>query len=175
MLRFSLRWLLGFVTFVAVAIVCLRYASFLISGCLAAAWLVFLMVAILGALYRRERRRAFWVGCCVFGWSFAAYGMLSSAKNAVFDQVIQSLYNTISWTAKVDSVTASTHTQEGGEAFFPGPSLPCTITFPRKLPFEHAADTLIGFIIAMVGGIVAQWFYMTRDRDDGERDKRRFP
>lgn len=97
MLRFSLRWLLVFVAFIACGLVSLRNASYLISGCLSAVWILFLMVAVLGAIYRRERQRAFWVGCCVFGWSFVAYGTLSGAKPSAFDQTIQSMYDAISW------------------------------------------------------------------------------
>ncbi len=181
-MRFSLRWLLIFVAFVAVGIASLRYASFFISGCLSVAWLVFLMVAILGAAYRRKQQRAFWFGCCVFGWSFTAYGMLSGNPTTAFDQAIQSLHRSLSWTAMVDGPTGDAHNQCGGDAFVDEYGLQTelrhmsnrrftakivTITFPRRVPFEQAAGTLIGFFIAFVGGLVAQWFYFTRDRGLG--------
>lgn len=159
MFRFSLRWLLIFVAFVATGTVSLRYASMLVSICLSVAWLVFLMVAILGVIYRRQGQRAFWVGCCVFGWSFAAYGTVSGDKTAVFDRVVQCAYNRISWKMLVNAGT-KVLTNEGESVFYSESTM---ATFPQRKPFFMAAETLMGFVIAVSGGIVAQWFYATRD------------
>lgn len=163
MFRFSLRWLLLLVAFVAVGTVSLRYASLMISGGLSVAWLVFLMVAILGAIYRRRRQRAFWVGCCVFGWSFAAYGTVSGDKISAFDHVVQYAYNRISWNMFINADTSKALMNEGEHVFNSGTGT--MATFPRKKPFLMAAETLIGFVIAISGGFVAQGFYATRDHD----------
>jgi hypothetical protein len=162
-LRFSLRWLFIFVAFVAVGLVSLRYASFLISGCLSVVWLLFLMVSILGAIYRREQRRAFWVGCCVFGWCFAASGTVSGDKTTALDQAIQSVYEKIQWNTRADSATVQAHFQSGGRTVMGGPTN--IVYFPREAPFKKAAETLVGFVVAFIGGVVAQWFYASRDRD----------
>ena len=160
--RFSLRRLLAFVAFVAVGIVSLRNASYLVSGFLSIAWLVFLMVTVLGAVYRKEQRRAFWIGCCVFGWSFAVSDHLPGTKTA-FNQTIHPAYDAIKWTVQVDRATAQAHAESGGEAMFSGRGL-VSITFPRQMPFMDVANTLTGFVIAFVGGVVAQWFHLTRDQ-----------
>lgn len=162
-LRFSLRWLLLFVAFVAVGLLSLQYASFLFSGCLWVVWLAFLMVAILGAVYRRKQRRAFWLGCCVFGWSFAAFGTVSGDKTTALDQAIQSVYEKIEWNTRADSATAQAHFQSGGKAVMGGPIN--IVYFPREKPFKNAVETLVGFVVAFIGGVVAQWFYASRDRD----------
>jgi hypothetical protein len=160
--RFSLRWLLLFVAFVAVGTFSLRYASFFISGCLSVVWLLFLMVVILGAIYRRKQRRAFWLGCCVFGWCFAVYGIVSGDKTTELDQVIQSAYDEFKWSIEVAPATAVAYRESGGTAVI-GPT--STIYLPRETPFKHAAVTLAEFVIAFIGGFVAQWFYASRDRD----------
>jgi hypothetical protein len=167
-LRFSLRWLLVFVAFLAVGIVSLRYASPLISGCLSVSWLVFLMVAVLGAIYRRKRQRAFWVGCCVFGWSFAAYGTVSGEKTTALDQAIRSVYGRITWTTTVDPATAQALAKNGERVFFDG--FKSVATFPPEEPFLLAAETLVGLVIALIGGVVSQWFHATSDREDKNRD-----
>lgn len=162
MAQFSLRWLLVFVAFVAGGTITLRYASQIMSACLSIAWLVFLMAAVLGAIYRRERQRAFWVGCCVFGWSFAAYGTLSGEKATAFDQAIEATFNAVSWNMKVDNAAGNAHARSGGKVFSDGRQL--TAYFPAEQPFKQAAKTLVSFLIAFLGGLAAQWFYATRDQ-----------
>jgi hypothetical protein len=83
-------------------------------------------------------------------------------KTTELDQVIQFAYDQFKWTMEVAPAAAVAHRESGGTAVI-GPT--STIYFPREIPFKQAAETLAGFVIAFVGGVVAQWFYATRDRD----------
>ncbi|HVA45072.1 MAG TPA: hypothetical protein VNH11_01690 [Pirellulales bacterium] len=161
-IRFSLRSLLLFAAFVAIGTVSLRYASGMLSNCLWVAWLMFLAVTIVGVIYRRERERAFWVGCCIFGWAFAAHAHLFYG-NATVHELIQSTYRSISWSTTVDVDTALAHRERGGSSITNG-NAPATIFFPLEDPFKKAASVLFGGVVAVGGGLIAQWFHATRDR-----------
>lgn len=165
MFRFSLTRLLGFVAFVAVGIASLRNASYIISGLLFGTCIFFLMVAVLGAIYRDERTRAFWVGCCVFGWPFVAYGALPGSNASPFDRLIQSAYHAISRTIQIDRETAQAYAAAGENTVYYGAGGVITVRLPRQLPFRQAANALASFGIAVLGGAVGQWFYDTRHRE----------
>lgn len=169
--RFSLRWLLAFVTFVAVAVASLRYASYQICSCWWAAWLLFLAATVLGAIYRARRERAFWLGCCVFGWTFAAHASIFpilEVKNSPLAYAIQSVYDSVSWTIVVDGEAALEHRELGGRALTGGPAVPASIWFPLEHPFKSTLVVMGGFSAAIIGGLVAQWFHATQDRKSGD-------
>jgi hypothetical protein len=76
--RFSLRTLLLAVAFVALAIVTTINASYTRVVALEMLAFLFLFTAIAGAIFARDQRRAFWIGCAIFGWGFWLAGALSS-------------------------------------------------------------------------------------------------
>jgi hypothetical protein len=73
-LRFSIASLLGLVVCVAVGFAALRAATDLWDSAVFSAALGLLLVSVLMAVHRTERRKAFWVGFAVFGWT----GLLAS-------------------------------------------------------------------------------------------------
>jgi hypothetical protein len=76
--RFSLKTLLVGVAFVALSIVATMNANY--------AWVVtlemlayfFLFTALVGAVFARDERRAFWIGCAISGWGFWLAGALAT-------------------------------------------------------------------------------------------------
>ncbi|MBI3463189.1 MAG: hypothetical protein HY000_09040 [Planctomycetes bacterium] len=70
MLRFSLTSLMATVTLAALACVALRFASPLWAGAALMFTLTVLLVAVLGALFRRAEARAFWLGMAVAGGAY---------------------------------------------------------------------------------------------------------
>ena len=68
--RFTIRSLLGVVLFVAIAVASLRAADEVWDVCLLGLTLLCLLTAILLAVHRTDRRRAFWLGFALFGWSY---------------------------------------------------------------------------------------------------------
>lgn len=160
MFRFSLRWLLVFVAFIAVGLVSLRYASKPLSDCLSVVWIALLLVAIFGVAYRKERQRAFWFGCCVFGWSFAAYVHFIHG-NTIFARANQSIYDSVKWSVPASREMQGFHRESGGMSERSG--IAFKIFFPRFFPFISASRSLTGIILAILGGLTAQWFHATRD------------
>ncbi|MBX6316320.1 MAG: hypothetical protein IRY99_25925 [Isosphaeraceae bacterium] len=72
MRRSSIATLMGVVLVCGVAVAALRDASDVWAGILLLLTLGWLGTAILGAFYRREGRRAWWVGFALFGWGYLA-------------------------------------------------------------------------------------------------------
>ncbi|HWE36964.1 MAG TPA: hypothetical protein VG406_10395 [Isosphaeraceae bacterium] len=68
--RFSIASLLGVVVFVAVGLAALRAASPAWDAGLLGVTLGALLVAVLLAVHRADRRRAFWLGFALFGWAY---------------------------------------------------------------------------------------------------------
>lgn len=160
MFRFSLRWLLVFVAFIAVGLVCLRYACNPLSAGLSVAWFAILVVAIVGIAYRKESKRAFWFGCCVFGWSFAAYVHFSH-KETIVDRAIESTYDSVKWSVPASQEMQLSHHYSGGKWEHSGVAF--KIFFPRFHPFIHASRALLGITLAILGGLIAQCFHATQD------------
>jgi hypothetical protein len=69
-MRFSIKWMLIGIAGAAVACAALVNASELWAAIVYAATLVCLFVALVGAIFRRGRQRAFWTGFAVFGWGY---------------------------------------------------------------------------------------------------------
>lgn len=68
--RFKIRTLLGFVLVVAIAVAALRAADELWDSGMLGLTLLSLMTAVLLAVHRTDRRRAYWLGFALFGWIY---------------------------------------------------------------------------------------------------------
>jgi len=68
--HFSLRWLFGIVSFLAVGCGLLIYASPLLSKLTATLTVVVLLAAVPAAIYHAGDRRAFWGGFALFGFAY---------------------------------------------------------------------------------------------------------
>ena len=167
MFRFSLRWLLAVVAFVGASIISLKYANYPNGCCWWAAWLIFLAITFLGAIYRVGRQRAFWLGCCIFGWTFALHAYLLEGKNSPLDRAIQSVYDAVSWSVPIGATAAQRHAARGGRASFDGsgPSV-ANAYFPLEQPFKAILVAIAGIAVAGIGGFVGQWFHATQAEAD---------
>ncbi len=68
--RFSIASLLGVILFISVALAALRASTDLWDGCLLGLALTVLLTATLLAVHRRDRKRAYWLGFALFGWTY---------------------------------------------------------------------------------------------------------
>jgi hypothetical protein len=146
--RFSLRWLLGIVAFVAVACLSLIYASETISKALGAVLFVFLMIATLGAIFSGPHRRRFWAGCAMVGSIYIATAYLppndiqlpQPTTGEILDGLHQKLIRNIerAATARGRIIRAS--------------------DLPPSEAFHAAGQSLAAFVWSIGGGMVATWF-----------------
>ena len=151
-MRFSLRWLLGFVAFVAIACPSLIYATTTIVHLLSAAFFAFLMVSTLGAIYAGCQRRRFFVGCVLVGLSYAATAYVPSGLPMPWGAT----------NAAVDYLHPKVVHKVAGElepSIFPRtkPS-PFYIELPLAKDFRNAAQIIAAFVWSFSGGIVAGRF-----------------
>jgi hypothetical protein len=80
-LRFSIASLLMLVLFVAVAIGALREATDIWDSAVFSLTLGLLLVAVLLAVHRTDRIRAFWVGFALFGSVYLAVSLVPQVKS----------------------------------------------------------------------------------------------
>lgn len=69
-LRFSLASLMAALTFIAVGLAALRYASAFVASAILTLTLGVLLCSTLAALVRHGTRRNFWIGTALFGWVY---------------------------------------------------------------------------------------------------------
>ena len=93
-IRFNIASLLVVVFLVAVSVAGLREATELWDSGLFSLTLVVLLVSILLGLNRTEKRRAFWIGFALFGWTYFGFSLVPS---------IESRLITTKWLAYLDS------------------------------------------------------------------------
>ncbi|HWB10117.1 MAG TPA: hypothetical protein VG826_12885 [Pirellulales bacterium] len=145
-MRFSLRWMFGGVAFAAIGCASLIYASEPISKALGAVLFVFLMVAVLGAIFSGRNRR-FWAGCAVVGSIYVATAYLPPSyiqlPQSTTSEILEWLHQKI--VRKIE-VEASAQ----GRLLHPD--------FLPIGPFHAAGQSLATFAWAIAGGIVAGRF-----------------
>ena len=80
-IRFNIASLLVVVLLVAVSFAGLREATELWDSGLFSVTLIVLLVSILLAIHRAEKRRAYWLGFTLFGWTYLGYSLVPSIES----------------------------------------------------------------------------------------------
>ncbi len=158
-MRFSLRWLFGVISFVAVASTSLIYSSWLLSDVLGAALGAFLVCVTIGALCGRAATAAFCGGAAIAGWVYLLCLWLPTSHidhndavlTGVADRVVDHLYESVSWELRAEPINGDL-----SDAYYVD-SVPY-IKRPMRGPFKKAAHFLTAFILAMLGGAVGRRF-----------------
>jgi hypothetical protein len=78
--RFTIGGMLALVVFLAVSIAALREATDLWDSGVFTAALGVLLAAVLLAVHRTGRQRAFWLGFALFGWAYLAASLVPPAE-----------------------------------------------------------------------------------------------
>lgn len=185
--QFSIRELLGAVTFLAVGTAALLYASRLWASSLLSFAFALLFIAVLGAITLRDSTRAFWLGFAVFGWLYfvlinwpgesnvTRQLITNDALRYVYDDVLPRVRTTpieqISGVRTTQAprnritirryVTIRTYDQD--DPFDFGPN----ISYPTPYDFKRVGHSLWMLLIAYVGGRLGRYFYVRRSRDNG--------
>lgn len=177
--RLSFLGLMVIVSLVTVAFAALRNASPAWAGSILLLTLGLLAVAVLGVIYRREERRAYWLGFALFGWGFAALTLSPWSKPEALPStgLLDRLYIRVSPT-KVVAVETYGLPSDGrlGAALVVSNDVP-----PHAIPatagpadtvflvgtagieeFRSIGHCLLTILVACLGGGVARWFHATR-------------
>lgn len=179
-LRFSLRWLFGIVSFVALGCGLLIYATSLLSRLTFTLLLVGLMAAVLAAVFRAGERRAFWVGFAGFGfayiWLICGSWQAPSGNGPLRDSLATTA--ALKWcrekVPRTTSLTVSAQSPGGmmaggmgmGEGMMPSAGMMSNAPVianvsgpPDWIDFSTTGHSLFAFLLAALGGIVAMGCY----------------
>jgi hypothetical protein len=185
--RFSIRQLLVWTAFVALACVALRSSTQIwISGMHAAA-LGSLVVAILLAIYRSGPTRAYWVGFAICGWLYVAVLCFSWSLQELRRHVIPFDQDQLltTWLSKRAYQYAYPYTAQRpqvapfgggmggmgmgmgggmGGSFFPA-APPLTAGGVPEHEFVNTAHAFWTLLLAACGGGLSRWLFLTRERE----------
>lgn len=156
-MRFSLRWLFGFVLFAAIGCASLVYASSLYSEVLGAVLGCFLACAIIGSIYGRGAGRAFYGGCAIAGCSYILCLYLPPSiplPNNLADTAINRLFKVVNRELPAERQNGvwpeGTYHTGGGHY----------VGRPMWEPFAASARVLATFGATVLGGLAARLFYL---------------
>jgi hypothetical protein len=133
---FSVLGSLLFCFYATICIAALASPSPLTSGVLYAVQMCFLFASILGSIFERAKRRAFWLGFALFGWGFFGLPYLP-------------------WWGSPPTLVGSCFISQLGR---PGLS-PQVLHF-----FFQNCDSVENLVLASVGGFVGYLFGLRRDK-----------
>jgi hypothetical protein len=192
--RISIARLMGVVSVIAVGAAALKVADEVWAGVMLALTIGLLGVAVLGALYGREARRAFWIGALLFGAAYLvpslveatreklpttrlltyAHSKLAPSRNELaLDNVSYALQGSGQVNGQVVLDFTTSPGQSGTVATTNGPTnsgmkflftVLSTGTTPEH--FLTVGHCLLALVAGLIGGLIARAFY------NGERARR---
>lgn len=148
--RFSIKFLFAAVTCCALAIVALVNASPVLLGVLWLVLFVIYLVAGLAAIFRRGPQQAFAAGFVIAGLAFLVWINGSSNSNFPTTRALSALYKIVA--RETPNPRANPIT--GGRA---------TLLEPPYSVFRETGNDLCSLLVALLGGLLARYFYVTRD------------
>jgi hypothetical protein len=163
-MRFSLRWLFGLTSFVAVACACLIFASDSVTTWMGLVLHLFLLLSVLGAFYAPRERRAFWGGCATAGWYYLGSGYLpfelKPLRNTATDALREVYWKITPNLPDESPIDTEDETDEVDETPI---AIPMIVPRPVEIPhdvlvFHEVGQMLATFLAAFAGGGVALWF-----------------
>jgi hypothetical protein len=148
------------VAVLAVGFAALRSGSEIWARMCLTATLAILAFAIIAVVYRREGRRAWWLGFALFGWGYAALTLVPACKHEVGDKLITSrmLMDLFSEMVIKPQLAASTGLGPGG-TIAARPAAARASGFEEFPVIGHSHCALLA---AFAGGIAAAWLRGSR-------------
>lgn len=178
--RVSIFGLMGVVLICAVGVAALRAASALWAGGVLLLTLTVLGVTLLGAIFRRGARRAFWVGFALFGWGYLIlacgpwFGQEvrpNLATSLVFDMVYARMHAVSTGEASVDydGDGRADLVLAQGPLTMPGMTIAYTSIpwLPGARPFARIGHCLFALLAGGLGGMLGRFFFTPRDDEGG--------
>jgi hypothetical protein len=187
-IRFSLRQLLGLVTFVAIACGGLVRPSPTSASAIFTLTLAVLLVAVLAAVGRKGSQRAFWIGFAIAGWGYLWLAHWPDDERYFTNRSWELQTNGPLLTTKLlrlahNALHPPPDGGFGGGGFFSipveqtgGPARALGLPFaqfspPRPMPVDYEANlnafmrighSLWALLFAYLGGLLTRYFYDTR-------------
>jgi hypothetical protein len=162
-MRFSLRWLFVAVAFVAISVVALLNANLYWAGLARTGLIVFLASAIVGGINSRGEKRAFWFGVAIVGWIYRATAIVNCywfASDVLSEQLSRAMWDVLD----KPQVGAEEHVF-GERVLADGRTFTNRIEHvPLEKSFHLVNKCILNALFAMLGGLIATWFYRRNHR-----------
>ncbi|MHC4178427.1 MAG: hypothetical protein ACYSWU_13020 [Planctomycetota bacterium] len=174
--QFSVFGLLVLVAFVSVACAALVYASLWWASICPTGAVIAQLVAVLGVVYRRGSARAFWLGFAVLGWGYLLLAFAPGLDRHVGYRLITTkLFGLLQPKLQRTPI----HSNASELALFPGEDPLVTMTetstyyapAPQWDHFQQAGHSLTAIVIGFLGGLIASYFYNTREPQAGHDER----
>jgi hypothetical protein len=165
-MRFSLKWLLIAVAFVAVGLVALLQANNVWRVAFENASLFALLVATSAAVYSLGERRAFCFGFVMFGLTYFLFGFFSNSRErlltttglrAIHPKLFEAKSDVIPFEEPIDGDVVGTATMLPG-----GVNARVMIVRPRLTDFIAVGNAVVCMVFGLLGGVIARAFYRRR-------------
>ena len=163
-LRFSIANLLAAVALVGIGLAALNSPSSASAGLLALATVAFVLLSILGVVYRSHEARAFWLGFAICGGSYFAIALtpvaplVSDGLGATL-KAVRAAFWTIRTPDGESGPTGLMDTAYDRENA-------TTLAWPSwHHGFGLTIHCLVNLLFALAGGIAGRWFYATRTKE----------
>ena len=159
-MRFSLRWLFVAILLIAISLVALLNANEYWISASRVALVVLLPLTIVGGIFSKGRKRAFWFGFAIVGWTvFLSAGLndYPPFNEARSEKALQWLHSLIVRPEPVslegwNRITGARLTGTG------------TIDVPAFSSFKVVFHCVATLLVGVLGGYAAMWFYLRRER-----------
>lgn len=152
--RVSLKSLLAFVAALAAGLTALIRPNYGWAHVGSTLYLALLLTAILGVLFRRGERRAYWSGFAIFGWAWAILsGFVTSGEPSASDQWSWPLLAPTDLATLISNAIQFQHD--------PDPSSHQIMSYLKIINNQSCsviAISLLGLISAWQGGLIARRF-----------------
>jgi hypothetical protein len=175
--RYSIGTLLLMVLFAGVAFAPLKSPSELWASALFTLAVAFLLVAVLLAVHRRVRARAYWLGFALFGWVYLILNLVpESAPRLATTGLLDALFARVHEHGHDGRIIWLAYSPQG-DRLIPrggGPTTtqlwetttgkPLNVTSVKPEGFRLVGHSLITLLIACVGGWVSRRLHEAQDR-----------
>jgi len=159
-LRFSIANLLAAVALIGIGLVALNSAGPLTAGLLTVATVGALLTAVVGVIYRAGEARAFWLGVVLFGGVYfvIAFTPALPAAELSLREPLKAVRRAF-WTTSIPA--GQTPLPKGKDSAFDEAAQSWRSWPAWDGGFGATVHCLANWLWALIGGMIARWFYVT--------------
>jgi len=179
--HFSLGTLLLAVLSAGVAFAALKSPSDTWASALFTLAVAVLLVATLGAVHRRERGRAYWLGFALFGWVYLILSLVPEpAPRLATTGLLDALFARVHGHGHAEQVFSLAFSPQGNRLVSQGVGFtsvrvwdastgrPLSPASADPEGFRRVGHSLLTLLIALVGGWVSRYLHGARNRQPSE-------
>jgi hypothetical protein len=163
--RFSLKWLLIAVAYIAISVGALLNANRFWRSSLESSAVALVLIALAGVIWSAGERRAFWGGSLLFGaiyllWSTGLFGLTQSIRFPPTDAFSYIHRRSFTPTTEIPESPDLSDIDYSNE--FVGGVATLQVIRPGNTVFTAVGNAVLAIPFALLGGVIATAFYRRR-------------